>query len=284
MKALRADLRSRRFWALFAKEALAAAGLLALVFGLGDVLFDNPFKDWGLGAVAVVAIACVIWGLARAWPRPIERRYRTPNTTISVIAGDLFDERAHIAIGASDTFDTKIPRIISPESVQGQALALLWGGDVELLDRELDRALVRETRTEEIQKEGKTQRYPIGTVASVPQSGRRVYFVAYSEMNALNQARATTNGIWMSLLSLWAAVSRDGNGGAIAVPTIGGGQSRIAQILPPQDSIRFIAFSFLLASRHERVCDELRIVVRPEDYDRLNRLEIQAFLDSLEMA
>ncbi len=283
MKSLAADLRSRRFWALFVKEALAAGGLLALVLGLGDVLFDEPFADWGFPAVGAVALVCVIWGLMRAWPQPIERAYRTPNITIRVIAGDLFDERGHIAVGATDTFDTKTPRIISPHSVQGQALMHLWGGDVELLDDELDRALGSEISTEAIQKDGKTRRYPIGTVASLPQAGRRVYFVAYSEMNALNQAHATTDGIWKSLLSLWAAVSRDGNGGAIGVPTIGGGQSRIAQILPPQDSIRFIAFSFLLASRGERVCDELRIVVRPDDYERLDRLEIQAFLDSLEV-
>lgn len=284
MKALRADLRSRRFWEFFLKEALAAGGLMSLVLGLGDVLFDQPFKRAGFPAVAAVATACIAWGLARAWPRPIEHRYRTPNITIRLIAGDLFDERGHIAVGATDTFDTKTPRVISPQSVQGQALTRLWGGDVDLLDGELDRALESEVPTEEIQKEGKTQRYPIGTVASLPQAGRRVYFVAYSEMNPLNQAHATTDGIWKSLLSLWAAVSRDGNGRAVAVPTIGGGQSRIAQILPPPDSIRFIAFSFVLASRGERVCDELRIVVRPEDYDRLDRLEIQAFLNSLEMA
>jgi hypothetical protein len=283
MTALRTDLRSRRFWTLFVKEALAAGGLLALVLGLGDVLFDQPFTDWGFPAVGAVALVCAIWGLWRAWPRPIKHAYRTPNITIRVIAGDLFDERGHIAVGAADTFDTKIPRIISPQSVQGQALTRLWGGDVELLDGELNRALASEVPTGTAEKDGNTQRYHVGTVASVPQAGRRVYFVAYSEMNALNQARATTDGIWKSLLSLWAAVSRDGNGGAIAVPTIGGGQSRIGQILPPQDSIRFIAFSFLLASRGERVCDELRIVVRPEDYDRLDRLEIQAFLDSLEM-
>jgi hypothetical protein len=40
----------------------------------------------------------------------------------------------------------------------------------------------------------------------------------------------------------------------------------------------------MLASRRERVCDELRIVVRPSEYEKLDRLELQAFLDSLEMS
>ena len=186
-------------------------------------------------------------------------------------------------VGACDTFDTQVPSVISPNSVQGQALARLWGGDVERLDRELHEALADATPIAEIQKAGKTSRYPVGTVAAVPQGGRRVFFLAHSEMNAANEARATTDGIWKSLLSLWEAVSRHANGGAVSLPAIGGGQARIAQILPPQDSIRFIAFSFMLASRKEKICDELRIVVQPENYDLLDRLELQAFLDSLEM-
>jgi hypothetical protein len=89
------------------------------------------------------------------------------------------------------------------------------------------------------------------------------------------------DGIWKSLLNVWDAVSKYGNGAAVSIPVIGGGQARIAQILPSQDSIRFIILSFMLASRNERVCDELRIVVRPQDYARLDRLELQSFLASL---
>jgi len=67
----------------------------------------------------------------------------------------------------------------------------------------------------------------------------------------------------------------------VAISVIGGGQARLAQILPAQDSIRFIALSFMLASRREKICDELRIIVRPAEYKRLDRLELQSFLSSL---
>jgi len=39
--------------------------------------------------------------------------------------------------------------------------------------------------------------------------------------------------------------------------------------------------SFMFACRKEKVCDELAIVIRPQDYERLDRLEIQSFLTSL---
>jgi len=82
-------------------------------------------------------------------------------------------------------------------------------------------------------------------------------------------------------MALWSEVSIHANGGSVSIPVIGGGQARLSSVLPAQDSIRLIALSFMFASRKEKVCDELRIVVRECDYGRLDRLEIQSFLSSL---
>jgi hypothetical protein len=100
-------------------------------------------------------------------------------------------------------------------------------------------------------------------------------------MNERNEAQGTMDGIWRSLDRLWQEVRAKGNGGAVFMPVIGGGQSKLSQIFPAQDSIRFMILSFMFASRHQKVCDELVIVVQPRVYDRLDRLEIQSFLRSL---
>lgn len=278
------DLRTRRFINRFVKESLVAFGAFAAAAGLVAAAFPDALKDRGAIWVIVVVAVSVGFGLLRSWPRPIERVYAKPNTAIRLIRGDLFDEPGHIVVGACDTFDTQIPNVISPQSVQGQALQRLYGGDLARLDQGLNAALVGATPVGSVQKEGKGERYPIGTVAAVPHGPRRILFLAYTAMNDRNEARGTSDGIWRSMLSLWEAVSLHCNGEPVAIPVLGGGQARISQILPAQDSIRFIAFSFMLASRRERVCDELRIVVRPSEYEKLNRLELQAFLDSLEMS
>ena len=282
MSTVWADIRSRRFLGRFLTNALAAGGLLSAAFGLIDVLFVDPFKDWATPAGLGVLGLSLAWGIFRTWPRPIEHRYTAPNSVIRVVRGDLLDEPGHIVVGACDTFDTEVPAIISQRSVQGQALERLWRGQVEQLDRELAVALKAVAPIGTTAKPGKTVRYRIGTVASLQHGGRRVFWLAYTAMNEVNEARASIEGLWTSLCALWAAVSRDSNGDAVAIAMIGGGQARISQILPEQDSIRLIAFSFALASRREKVCDELRIVVQPEVYNRLDHLEIQAFLDSLE--
>ena len=100
-------------------------------------------------------------------------------------------------------------------------------------------------------------------------------------MNESNNAQGTPDGLWASLNSLWAAISKHSNGGTVCMSVIGGGMSRLSSIVPTQDSIRFTILSFMFASRSNKVCDELRIVVRPKDYQRLDRLELQAFLTSL---
>ncbi len=87
--------------------------------------------------------------------------------------------------------------------------------------------------------------------------------------------------MWNSLSSLWKEVRAESNGRRVNIPMIGGGQSKLSPILPAQDAVRFIALSFMLASRSSKVCDELVIVALPGEYEKLDHMELQAFFDSL---
>lgn len=274
------DLRTWRFWRWFLIQAFSAVGVLAVLLEIINFIFGRlPIDGWSLAiTIAVVSIG---YGLIRAWPRPIRQEYNSPNTTIDIVKGDLFGQDCNIVVGTCDTFDTSIPHIIAKSSVQGQALERLYGGDTEQLDRELATALQGKTVERTIPKSGKTEKYGVGTVATLRNGSHRLYFLAYSEMNEDNEAQSTPDGIWRSLASLWEEVSRTANGTPVAIPVIGGGQSRLSQVMPAQDSIRFIVMSFMFASRTKKVCDQLRVVVHPRDFDRLDRLELQAFLSSL---
>jgi hypothetical protein len=199
-----------------------------------------------------------------------------------VIPGDLLAQTAHLVIGMSDTFDTA-PGVIASTSLQAKFLAAVYDGDIDRLDRDLDDALrsVDAPPVGSIDKTGKTRRYPLGTVAPVLAGERRFFCVAYSAMNSRNEARATIDGLLASLSALWKSVCQHANGGVVAMPVIGMGQSRLSQALSPSDAIRLQIMSFWLASREERLCDGLTVVVRPEVYDALDRRELQAFLAGL---
>ncbi|MFC9771098.1 MULTISPECIES: macro domain-containing protein [unclassified Pseudarthrobacter] len=244
---------------------------------------DTLDKFGGFGPASVVLLS-LIWSLHRAWPRPIEQKFSTPNTEIRIIEGDLFAQPENIVVGMANTFDTAIPDIIQTNSVQGQLLTRVFRSDVAKLNSELSSALAGVSPVGTITKAGKTDQYPWGTVARV-RAGATCYFCfAYTEMNEHNEARTTVGSLWSSLENLWDEVRKHANGGEVSIPVIGGGQARISQQLPAQDSIRFIAMSFILASRKEKVCDKLNIVVRPQDAPSIDMLEIQAFLKSLRMS
>jgi len=252
-----------------------------VVLGLFAVIFPTTIPNQKVGVSSGVIVVSVIYGAFRSWPRPIEEQYSSPNVKISLVKGDLFAQSGHLVIGMCTTFDTSIPDIIARSSVQAQFLDRVFSGSVQELDNQLQQALSRYQPLGSINKAGKQERYAIGTVATLRDHARRYFCVAYTEMNERNEARGTADGIWRSLDSLWKAVTAEANGGTVCIPVIGGGQSRLSQLLPAQDSIRFTAMSFMLACRNEKICDELVIVVQPKDYERLDRLEIQAFLGSL---
>lgn len=273
------DIHSKRFWTLLALNTLAAAGTLATVLGALDLVIPGIFVK-NVPVIIGCVVVAIVFGVVRSWPRPVEEKYSAPNTSISLVRGDLFDEASHLVIGTCDTFDTVEPHI-SSASVQGQFLHRIYASDSAGLDSAIATELASAPVLETVDKPGNKRRFAIGTVVRLKQPNRSFYLVAYSRMDEVNDARATTDGLWHSLSNLWAEVRSSGNGAAVSIPLIGGGQSKVSQVLHADDSVRFIILSFLLASREAKVADELRIVARPEEFDRLDHLEIQAFLSAM---
>jgi hypothetical protein len=278
---LRKDLGTWRFWRHFGHSAFAAIGFFAAIVGLVGLLFPGVIADREGWLAAGIGLVAICYGTYCAWPTPIEATYTSPNMQVRVIEGDLFDQPGHLVIGMCDTFDTAIPSIIAKQSVQGQFLERIFASDIGELDQSLMNALSGIQPAGDIAKSGKTKKYPLGTVAVIREHARCYFCLAYTTMNEANEARGTIDGIWRSLDSLWKSISAHGNGQPVSMPVIGGGQARLSQVLPAQDSIRFMALSFVLSSRVEKICDELVIVVRPAEYEKLDRLELQAFLGSL---
>lgn len=60
-----------------------------------------------------VIVMLFIGGLIVSWPRPITQKYNSPNMRISIVKGDLLDEKTNLVIGTVDTFDTELPVIIA---------------------------------------------------------------------------------------------------------------------------------------------------------------------------
>lgn len=269
----------RRYTGRLARRFLEALGSLAVVAGALALFAPDLLNGqwWLLVVAGVLAVAWACFSLRQKEP---EQRFPSENISIRLAEGDLFEQKASALVGMTTTFDTE-PGIIDTGSVQGNLLRVVYADSKTRLDSELDCALAGVERAGTITKPGKEDVYPVGTVAVLNGVGAiRYYCVAYTCMDEHNRAQGTIRGILDSLDSVWDAVDRNGNGEPICVPLLGQGQSRIPE-LTAEVAVRLIAFSFLLRTRRGRFSKELRIIVHPNEIDKIDRAEFQAFLRSL---
>ncbi|MEH1013655.1 macro domain-containing protein [Micromonospora sp. CPCC 206060] len=213
----------------------------------------------------------------------LRHTFDRPRATLLLAVGDLFAlHRADLVVGFTDTFDTSTQgdRVISATSIQGQLLHRVYQGDRERLDRDLRRALSgvpeagRETRSSK--RHGKLVRYPVGTVAVLPDEARRIFCVAYSRLGNDLVAQSSLEWLTDSLDRVWEALHRHGQFADVAIPLVGSGRSRLDTV-DHQGLLELIVRSFIRASGRIPICRELRIVLSPHqrekvDIDALHRL------------
>lgn len=277
---------TRRGARLFLANLIMAFGIASAIIQFVGQLLLSPIPSPGI--VTLVSIGgCGLWAFIRAYPRDRVRcEYKQPDITIAIHVGDLFDQQSHIVVGFCDTFDTSTAddRVISSKSVQGQLLDRRYAGRSGRLDRELNVALSDVTptalETRQNKPKGKLIRYPIGTVAVLGQTDRLVFALAYSRMGNDLVAQSSIDDLWASLNRLWDAVHEHGQRSCVAIPVVGAGLARI-DCLDRGSLIRLILLSFMARSRRSVICRELRIVVRPSGVQKIDLLELEAFVKSL---
>jgi Domain of unknown function (DUF6430) len=189
-------------------------------------------------------------------------------------------------VGFSDTFDidTTNDLVISKASLQGQLIDRIYGGQTNRIEAELAAALrdkgPESTERRAAKRAGKLKRYPIGTVATLGTPARRIFAVAYSRMGNDLVAESTVDRLWRSLDSLWDAVYQNGQLRPVAVPLVGAELARIDN-LDRESLLKMMLLSFVARSRERVISRELVVVIHPRDYDKINMLEMEAFLRTL---
>jgi hypothetical protein len=285
-RTLRRPGQKRRSLRLFTGNLLGAFGAAAAAIQFVGPVFPAAFAEPGRWTLASLG-PCVLWAAVRARPRSrIRHEFSYPDMAVVIEQGDLFARPEHLVVGFCDTFDTDTSAhgLVSAASVQGQLLERVYGGDVRKLDNALTTALrgVRPVRRERrgSKRAGKLLRYPMGTVAVLEDGSRLVFAVAYSELGNDGLSRSSVEALWLGLNRLWNAVYLHGQQGAVAIPLLGTGLARL-DFLEAQDILRLVLLSFVARSREQRVCRELRVLIRPEDLDRIDLPDTAQFLRAL---
>lgn len=289
IKDLKIVIATKRGLRRLALHAFAFFGLVSAAIQFYSAVyaptksFDNP-----LGITLITAVAAVTYGLVQAWPRSrISHTFTSNNVTLNVVIGDILDYPGQIVVGFSDTFDTdtRDDKIISSKSLQGQLLSRRFNNDVISLDRAISFALrgvkPRNTEKKADKRFGKLARYDIGTVAVIGSNPKeRIYCLAYSVMKNDLVAESTVHNLWCAVGQLWDEVYTYGQREPIAMPLIGTGLARI-NFLDRESLLRMTLLSFVARSREKLVCNELTVYIHPTDRDKINMLELEAFIRTL---
>lgn len=267
----------RKFGINFFVSVGVISGVIQVITFSYTTLPSYGWKGW----VSVVVISVII-GIFRAWPKTsFSESFTNPDVKIGVKVGNIFDQSGHLVIGFSDTFDTEIGDVISKDSMQGQFLVSMYENNQSRLDTDLDALLKNEEAAEDNEKvRGKNKRYNIGTVLALAGLNRKFFCCAYSRMGNDLKATSDINNLWISLQNLWNKIRVEGEQKTVFMPVLGTNLARVPGIsfmLP----INLILLSFIINSRVEPISKELVLVIRKEDSEKVNLLEIQDFLKSL---
>ncbi len=262
----------------FVSSFLQILGVIALVLGVLVILFPNTLNFGYEGVIAFSGIS-LIGALITIIPRrKISRQLTLPDTKITVKVGDLFQEDGNLVIGMNDVFDTEKGNIIKPNSIQGQFLTKIYNDDRLRLDRDIEDALRGASYVQDNQKtQGKSKRYPIGTVATLSVGTKKYFCSAYSRMGIDLKAQSDVKRLSTSLEMLWEAIRLKGQRDKVVMAVLGSDLARIITT-SHSDLIKLIVSSFILASREQPINQELVIVIHQSNLEKVNMNELDDFL------
>ncbi len=269
------------FSARAATAVLSAFGTLWLFVEITTFFFASTsipqwLRDhWWMFGIIGAAIAIMMCHPKTAVAQKLNGR----DVTVEIAIGDVFSFDGAIIVGSNTTFDTRLaPTLIAESSVQG-AFTRRYFADEMKLDDEIAAGLdAGKAQQLPGKRQGKSDRYPIGTVVRLNPKGRTAYFVAIADINEHGVAEGSFERLRISLAELWVYVGSRGLKERLVMPVLGTGFSRLPQTR--EQVVREIVKSFVAACSERVFADRLTIVISPQDVveHKISIDELGAFL------
>jgi Domain of unknown function (DUF6430) len=193
------------------------------------------------------------------------------NTKVEIVFGDLFNTTGHKVISASEFFDSKIGKPVSPTSLQGIFINRILGGHTDIFDNAVTTQLAGQEIANIQRVDGKTLKYEIGTTITIEHNQSTYFLFALTNTDYECNANSTPSLMLKALEGLWNKVRIDGNGIDINLPLIGNGLSRIG--LPPSQLLQLTLISLLKSAKERDLSSTIRIVLTEDVFDKID-LEI----------
>ena len=227
---------------------------------------DTP----GIWLPIVLVVSGVVVGVVRL-AKPASLVLRVPNSRTRVVirVGDLFEINAHKAIGTNVHFDSTLGAQVAPNSLHGQAITKLFGGDSARFKKEVEASLLEQQATGETVEGHERPRYPIGTTPVVDVGPKKLFLpaICHTELPSF-KATADVDDLWVGLCSLWRSVRNGSNGLEVAIPLMGSGQAQVR--LSNTGLLRLILMSIVHESAEHEITKQITIILTKEGYQEID--------------
>jgi hypothetical protein len=258
----------KRFLLAFAFGYAALWTVLEPIFALLD------FKATGYNCCYLIGyiIASFIIAIIVVYPKKkVKFSLTNTNTKVEIVFGDLFEANGHKVISASEFFDSKIGKPVSPKSLQGIFIEKILGGHTDVFDNAVNAQLAGQEIDTVQRVDGKTLKYELGTTITIPHNQSIYFLFALSNADYDCNASSTPSLMLKALEGLWTKVRIEGNGTDINLPLIGNGLSRIG--LPPSQLLQLTLISLLKAAKERDLSSTIRIILTDDVFEEID-LEI----------
>lgn len=206
---------------------------------------------------------------------------KNKNILITVVIGNLFNQKGDFVIPTNTTFDTTHENdFISHTSIQGQLYKIEYD-KISHLDQEIDNQLQNNTVFKTHNRlSSKNNQYKIGTVIKLNhRSDHKSYWVGIADVNEHGKPDGKFENLQIALESLWHFISEKGHMTRLVMPVIGSGKTGINET--HFKLLQEIIFSFVAFSKEKKITEELVICINPQDVfkNKIDMLDLKKYLN-----
>lgn len=248
--------------------------MLAAIFSGVKLVLDSD----GFNYLILVLIIFVITFISYSY-EPMRVEFKVPgcDTKIKLEFGDLFNQQSHILVGVNEFFDGELGQPVSKNTVHGQFIVRNFSGSAvefrKIVDLKLSELNITPTQTARAFEPSKS--FPLGTTIAVPNGQHLAFLMAMAKTDLVNsKATSDVPMLWSALETALKTVHFHGNGGSLAMPLFGNGQSGIK--LEPQHLLRLIVLNLINFSinGNARLPKKVLIILHEDCFQELDIREI----------
>lgn len=283
-------LLSKKISFLILHNFLFAFGFFWLIIECPSALhseFQKMISKYDPWILVIIVLLSLLYAVYKTFPRiTYTKKFKSTQTSISLKVGDLLDEKENIVIGSSNYFDFNNNRKTGV-SLKSQLISRLFNDDIDFINNLVQKSLIGLENIAVFDKEkkyGNKTHYPIGTVAVLPDSGRKIFAVISTKLINIGNKTHTQSDpeiLNQSLIGLWKQIKLEGSKKRFSLPVLGAGLGNVN--LSYLLIIQSIILSYAIYSKSSTISKEMTLVISPNDYNPEDFEEAMQFLNSIQI-